>query len=179
MSKKKSFFGYDIVMTHSIALPLTMRLLSQEAERLLARYPSRFLFPKNEVGAKETGLLKEILEKLNPRPLYIEELGEDGVFGGLWKLGEALDCGLSVDLCCIPVEQRTIEVCEYVDKNPYMGDSRGAFLIATLFGQAQLKYLQERLIPAVLIGRLTETKARVVDNRGETRFLTPSTCVER
>lgn len=170
MEKKYSPWGYDILVTHSIALAFTAQVLEKEKKQLLARYPSRFLLPKDVVGVAETKGYFPSLSSI----YYLEEIVKYGIFGALWNLGEALSCGFLVELSKIPVEQRTIEICEWVRVNPYLADSSGTFLFVSAFGQTVLSELAEQAIPAAIIGRITKEKARIIKNREEIRFLTPN-----
>ena len=97
--------------------------------------------------------------------------GEGGVFGALWKMGELLDIGFEADLRSIPIRQETVEICEFLDVNPYQLYGLGAMLIITPKPQILIRTLRERNIPAALIGRVTDGKARILKNGEETRYL--------
>jgi len=71
----------------------------------------------------------------------------------------------------IPIRQETIEICEYFDLNPYKILSGGCLLIATEDGNGLVMELEKANIPAVVIGKATEGRDRVLINEDERRFL--------
>ena len=75
------------------------------------------------------------------------------------------------DLKKIPVKQETIEICEYYDINPYYLYSAGAMLAGTDNGEALVAELAAAGIPAVVIGRVTDGKDRIIRNGEDVRFL--------
>lgn len=95
----------------------------------------------------------------------------DGVFGALYRLGDMLKTGLRARLYDIPIDQVTIELCDYMDINPYEADTKGAFLIASDSHGRMLKELKEKGIPAKLIGYTARDNSRIVLGPTE-RYLT-------
>ena len=95
----------------------------------------------------------------------------DGVFGALYRLGDMLKTGLRAKLFDIPIDQVTIELCDYVDINPYEADAGGAFIIASDSHGRMLDELNEKGIPAKLIGYTTRDNSRIVLGPTE-RYLT-------
>ena len=96
------------------------------------------------------------------------------MFGSLYELAGRLGVGLSIDLKKIPVKQETIEICEFFDLNPYELLSGGSLLIVTEDGDGMVKVLEEAGIPAVIIGRTTDSNDKVLHNGEEIRFLEPA-----
>ena len=101
----------------------------------------------------------------------VHDLSQGGVFGALWEMADRAGTGLEVDLKKIPVKQETIEICEYFDVNPYELYSAGSLLIGTDHGEALMRELSRRSIPAVIIGRVTEDAGRVIRNGEDVRYL--------
>ncbi len=99
--------------------------------------------------------------------------GKKGVFGALWELGEASGVGIQVELKKIPVRQETIEVCEFIDCNPYLIASDGVLLAGTHEGARLVEAYRLAGIPAAVIGTVTGGNDRVVINGAEKRFLVP------
>ena len=64
-----------------------------------------------------------------------------------------------------------MEICEFFDINPYKLLSGGCLLIAATDGNAVVMELEKAGIPAVVIGKATDRKDRVLINEDERRFL--------
>jgi len=92
----------------------------------------------------------------------VVELSAGGVFTGLWKLGELLHTGLSVEIRRIPIRQETIEICEYYDLDPYYADTSGGFLIAPASAPDLIRRFREQNIPLSVIGFLEPGRARKI-----------------
>ena len=106
----------------------------------------------------------------------MHDASEGGVFGALWEFAEAAGVGLQIDLKKIPIRQETIEICEFFDINPYKLASQGAMIIAAADGNAVVRALAAQEIPAVVVGKATDSNDRVLLCDGERRFLeTPQT----
>ena len=173
------FNEYTIFMVGTAGLSKALTLIEKNTEMLEKRYSKRYLNEsiyrlikrKKEaldlVGSFEK---KEIYRKIK----YIVPCEEDGVFGALWQLGEELKMGLKVNLQDIPIDQSVIEICDYMDINPYETDSSGAYVMASEtpgFIACELKKMDLSL---KLIGYTDTGKARIV--YGSTnRYLTKRT----
>lgn len=164
--------GQDIVVTNYIGLEGSAILAMKEMEFFKTKFSS--------------GYIDNILEYINEISIYNEaavaskhgvtamhDLSENGIFGALWEIGEAGNCGVEIDLRNIPVHQETIELCEYFDINPYQMPSSGALLIITDDGKAlKEKYLSVG-INAQVIGTTTLGNDKVIVNNEERRYLEP------
>lgn len=179
------YINYDIIVTRSVGISFAARQIEFNRGELETIYSASFL---NNIGIdaiilngrKDFNIIKSIVldhsdlkmiqERVEP---YILGLGSDGIFGGLWSLGQQLNSGLVVDLNIIPISQQTLEVCEFLNLNPYMQDSQGSYLIVSALGTVFIEELEAAGVPAIVIGRLTKGKARIVRNSDEIRYLTP------
>jgi hydrogenase maturation factor len=101
----------------------------------------------------------------------VHDVSSGGIFAALWEMAERAGTGLSVDLKKIPIRQETIEVCEYLEVNPYLLTSGGALLIACDNEEKIIAPLNEIGINAVAIGFLNDGNDRVIVNGDEKRFL--------
>lgn len=144
--------GMDIVMT-GYAGDTGSAILARRFERRLGeRLTQEFLqavqyfYPQEPPGAGT----------------FITPIGEGGVFAALWRLAEAADLGMTVELPEIPICQETIEICELLDITPYQLLS-GGFLYITENGRG---------LPGKVIGSTNTTKDRIVQGREGTRYLT-------
>ena len=80
---------------------------------------------------------------------------------------------MEVDLKKILIRQETIEVCEWLDINPYLTFSGGCVLAVTDRPDALLKAYENQGIFAAVLGRLKSGKDRIIQNNEEERFLEP------
>lgn len=169
--------GQTILLTKQIGMEATIRLGIEKGEELSSRYTksfvsggSRFLSELSLEGEFEA--IHE-LSNTNSNPILMHDVAEGGIFCALWEISELLDCGLEVDLKKIAIKQETIEFCEFYDLNPYMLLSGGCTLILTNEPDAVLGKLNDRNIPASVIGNLTNGKDKVIRNEDEVRYLEP------
>lgn len=52
-------------------------------------------------------------------------ISEGGIFGALWEMADGAGIGLDVALKRIPIQQETVEICEFFGVNPYQMLSTG------------------------------------------------------
>ena len=55
----------------------------------------------------------------------MQDLSEGGIFGALWEMADGAGIGLDVALKRIPIQQETVEICEFFGVNPYQMLSTG------------------------------------------------------
>ena len=103
----------------------------------------------------------------------MHDVTEGGIFGALWEIAEASGVGLEIDLKKIPLKQETVEICEFFGINPYELISSGSMLMAAEDGNGLVMELEKAGIPAVVIGKATDSNDRVLLNEDERRFLEP------
>ncbi|MBQ9699861.1 MAG: AIR synthase family protein [Lachnospiraceae bacterium] len=164
--------GYDIVMSKAVGLEGTALLAEQQEEEFLKRFTSSYI----DVAKKfidDISVVKEANIAKKCKVVAMHDISEGGVFGALWELGEAGNCGLKVDLKKITVRQETIELTHYMDINPYTMASSGSLLMVTADGLGLVDALAEEGIAASIIGKITDDNDRVIVNEDEKRFLEP------
>jgi len=96
---------------------------------------------------------------------------EGGIFRALWMLGQEMQAGFQLDLKAIPILQETIEICEWLDINPYQLYGTGALLIVTDRGEELCEALLLSGARASVLGRMTGANARILQNGEEARYL--------
>ena len=89
-------------------------------------------------------------------------------------MAESSGVGLEIDLKKLPIRQETVEICNFLDWNPYELISGGSLLIAAENGADLVRKLEAEKIPAAVVGRTTRGKDRIVKNGEEKRFLEPA-----
>jgi len=162
--------GMDIIATKWVGLEGTANLVAEREEELLGRYAQPFI-DKAKTFGQMMSILPEAAVAVKSDAGAMHDVSEGGVFGALWELAESAGVGLEIDLKKIPIRQETIEFCEYFDVNPYKILSGGCLLIATEDGNGLVRELEKAGIPAVIIGKATDSNDRVLVNEEERRFL--------
>lgn len=165
----------DIIVTKWIGLEGTAILATEQEELLRTRYSQPFLDKAKEYVSLLSAV-PEAAVAAKSGACAMHDASEGGVFGALWEFAEAAGVGLQIDLKKIPIRQETIEICEFFDINPYKLASQGAMIIAAADGNAVVRALAAQEIPAVVVGKATDSNDRVLLCDGERRFLeTPQT----
>lgn len=165
--------GDDIVMTKWAGMAGTLQLVSTKEEELTGRFAPGFL--KNTESFKQRlSVVPEAATAVKSGVSAMHDVSEGGVFGALWELAESSGVGLTIELKKIPIRQEIVEVCNYLDVNPYEFMGTGSLLIACENGHEMVRALQENGIEAVVIGKATDSNDRVIVNDEESRFLEPA-----
>ena len=162
--------GMDIVATKWVGLEGTAILAKEKEAELRSRYAQPFI-DKAKTFGQLMSIVPEAAVAVRSGASAMHDVSEGGIFGALWELAESAGVGLEIDLKKIPIRQETIEICEFLDVNPYKLLSGGSLLIATEDGNGLVMELEKADIPAVIIGKATESNDRVLINEDERRFL--------
>lgn len=162
--------GQDIVITKWIGLEGTSLLAREKKEELIKRYPLRMI---NEACSFERmlSIVPEAATAMKSGICRMHDASEGGIFGALWEFGRMSGVGLEIDLKKIPIRQETVEICEFLELNPYELLSGGSLILATDNGFDLVEELAFKDIPAAVVGKVTENNDRVVINEEERRFL--------
>ena len=146
------------------------QLIKQNYDRLIQRFSKSFL---------EEAVMDEALYRIeSPEEMYlVHDVSYGGVYRALYDLAEWT--GLGIDICHeeLPIRQDTIEVCEFLDINPYALFGVGGAV--GLFHEDKLDMVKESTAykegKLHIAGRLTEKKEKLVtsDVYRMHRFLTP------
>lgn len=164
--------GEEIVMTKWAGLEGTTIIAQDKYKELLTKYTKEFI--DGAVALK--GYLSIIPEAKIGKQMGVSsmhDVTEGGIFGALWEIAEASQIGLDIDLKKIPMKQETVEICELYDLNPYLLISSGSLLLSTSKGNDLVEALSKAGIPAVIIGKATKGKERIIRSEEEKRYLEP------
>ena len=164
--------GQDIVMTGFAGLSGTWLLEKKFHVAFVDKY-NPDIADSIQRFCEKFSILNEAKLALSYGAQTLYDLSEGGVFGGLWEVAVAGNVGLRVDLKKIPLKQETVELCDFVDVNPYQLMSMGSLLIAADHGEDLVSRLIENGVPAVVIGQFTDNNDRVIINDDEVRYLEP------
>ena len=177
--KKKNIEpGYDIVMTKYAGLLGTNIVIDRYYDVLTDRFAKSYLdgarFDRMDYSVSEELLVINGVD--NADICYLHDVSTGGVYTALWQLGKWMDRGFIVEHSSIDIKQETIEVCEYLDINPYLLEGTGALLIVTSDGKKLVDELKNAGIPSGIIGKVTENKEKMIQiNDMEKRCLAPYT----
>lgn len=82
---------------------------------------------------------------------------ECGIWGGLYEIGQAADCGMIVELAKIVVEPEVKEICGLFSIDPYASISEGTLILTCRPHKADdiVKALEAKGIRASVVGELT------------------------
>lgn len=162
--------GQDILVTKWIGIEGTSIIAKEKEEELKNRFSGDFVETAKGFD-KYLSVLPEASVAAEFGVSAMHDVTEGGIYGALWELAEASDVGLEIDLKAIPVRQETVEICEYFGLNPYYLISSGCMLMAGDRGHDLVRELKKAGIPAAVIGKAVEGKARRILNGEEETFL--------
>lgn len=163
----------DLVVTKWIALEGTSIAAKEKEEQLRTRFPG-FLVEEAMAFDRYLSIMPEAAVAGKSGVWAMTDVTEGGIFGALWEMAESSGVGLEIDLKKLPIRQETVEICNFLDWNPYELISGGSLLIAAENGADLVRKLEAEKIPAAVVGRTTRGKDRIVKNGEEKRFLEPA-----
>ena len=137
---------------------------------MLARYPE-YLIDEAASFDKYLSVIPEAATAMKSGVCVMHDASEGGIMATLWELAESSGVGLHIDLKKLPIRQETVEVCEFCDVNPYELLSGGCLVMTAEDGNALVRALEEQNIPAVVVGKITDSNDRIIVNGEEKRYL--------
>ena len=155
--------GQDVVVSKWIGLEGTAILAKMCREKLLARYPE-YLVEEAAGFHRYASVLPEAAAAMESGVCAMHNVSEGGIFAALWELAEQAGVGLSIELKRLPVRQETVEVCECCGVNPYQLSSEGCLVMTARDGEKLAEALNARQIPAVVVGKVTAGRDRLLFN---------------
>lgn len=160
----------DIVVSKWIGLEGTARLAKEHKEELCTRYPVRMI---EEAAAydKYLSVIPEAATAMKSGVCGMHDVSRGGIFGALWEMASGAGVGLEIDLKKLPVKQETVEICEFFELNPYELLSGGCLIMVTEDGNGLVSALAREEIPAVIVGKTTDSNDRILYNDDEKRYL--------
>lgn len=162
--------GQDIVISKWIGLEGTVRLARKYRQQLLSRYPA-YLVEEAAGFDRYLSIVPEAATAMKSGVCAMHDASEGGIFGALWELAEGAGVGLTIDLKKLPLRQETVEVCECCNVNPYELQSGGSLVMTTEDGLGLVAALEAVGIPAVVVGKLTDSNDRIIINEDEVRYM--------
>ena len=162
--------GQDIIVSKWIGLEGTAILATMKKEEMLARYPE-YLIDEAASFDKYLSIIPEAATAMKSGVCVMHDASEGGIMATLWELAESSGVGLHIDLKKLPIRQETVEICEFCDVNPYELLSGGCLVMTAVDGNALVNALEEQNIPAVVVGKITDSNDRIIVNGEEKRYL--------
>ena len=153
--------GMDIVVTKWVGIEGTSIIAKEKEEELKTRFSASFIDKAKDLDVY-LSVLSEAAVAVNSGVSAMHDITEGGIFGALWEMAEASGIGLDIDVKKIPIRQETIEICEFYGINTYRLISSGSMLMATVDGNKLVRELEKAGINAVVIGKATEGKDRMI-----------------
>lgn len=160
--------GYQVVMAGYTAMLGTNLIISNRYEELTDRFATSYVEGGRFKGEPDCYSVEAIVKvamelKCKAELCYMHDISHGGVYGALWQTGEALNLGIKVNHCAIPIKQETVEFCNYYDINPYMLEGTGALILVARDGESLTEALKKAGISAEVVGVLTDHKERAVE----------------
>ena len=162
--------GQDVVLSKWIGLEGTALLARQYEESLKSRYPA-YMIAEAARFDKYISVLPEAAVAAKAGAGYMHDASEGGILAALWEMAESTGVGLNIDLKKLPIRQETVEVCEHLGANPYELASGGCLIMTCEDGSELVRALGEAHIPAVIAGKITAGKERLILNEDEVRYM--------
>lgn len=160
----------DIVVSKWIGLEGTARLAKEHKEELCSKYPARMIEEAARYD-KYLSVIPEAATAMKSGVCGMHDVSRGGIFGALWEMASGAGVGLEVDLKKLPIKQETVEICEFFELNPYELLSGGCLIMVTEDGNGLVAALAREEIPAVIVGRTTDSNDRILYNEDEKRYL--------
>ena len=162
--------GQDILVTKWIGIEGTSIIAKEKEKELLERFSQAFVDTAKGFD-QYLSVLPDSRIAVEHGVSAMHDVTEGGIYGALWEVAEASGIGLEIDLKAIPIRQETVEICEYFELNPYYLISSGCMLMAADRGHDLVRKLEAAGIPAAVIGKATDGRARRIWNGGEESYL--------
>ena len=162
--------GQDVIVSKWIGLEGTSLLAHRYRDGLLSRYPV-YLVDEATRFDRYLSVLPEAAAAVAAGVCAMHDASEGGIFAALWELAERAGVGLTIDMRKLPLRQETVEVCEYCNVNPYELLSGGSLVMTAEDGPGLVAALKERQIPAVIVGKVTDSNDRLLLNGDEVRYM--------
>lgn len=173
--KKSIKPGFDIVMAGYAGELGTNVLVDKFSDKMTDRFSRSFL-----EGARffisDLSIDKKLLEAYlaDTSIFYAHDGSGGGIYKALFELSEFTGRGIEIENKAIPIRQETIEICDFLDINPYMIDASGAVLLVTDRARDIVEKLSRKGYPVAIIGKVTDKKEKLVAlNSKELRVLEP------
>ena len=163
--------GCEIVMTKHTGLMGMAVITDKCREKLLERFAVSYI--KNAEYTSDSMYIKREAEiAAEQGAVYMHDISCGGLYTALCQAVKRADKGFVINHHDVPIMQETIEICEYLDINPYMLEGTGSLIIITKrdLGKPLAEVLNSEGIEAKVIGRITDNRDRSVFNSDDEKL---------
>lgn len=182
--------GDSLIMTKTAGIEGTWIAAMEHEDALVGKVSEELLSEAktfiDKISVVEDGVtacsLPDKNGEVSPRGItyssthLMHDVTEGGVLGAAYEMADFSGIGVSVDLSKVPVAPCTKAICEAMDIDPYRLISSGSILVATDDPEGTIKAMEEKGVPACVIGAFTEKEFTLTDVDGkEIEFLPPQT----
>lgn len=178
-SEKKELFadalltaraGQDVILMGYVGLEGMLRIVGEKESALRERFTPAFIRQMKSYDG-ELCQIRSIRQVSEEGVTVIRQISEGGILEALWNLALETEKGISLDMKKFTIKQETIEACEYFRLNPYQLTSNGSFLMVADGGEELVERLKEKGIMAAVIGQLTDTNDKIIQNGEDMRYI--------
>ncbi|MBM7624097.1 AIR synthase family protein [Sporohalobacter salinus] len=148
----------DIVVTKWVGLEGTSILATDYYEELLNLDVDKELLLTAKNFTDNISVLPEGLIGAEFGVNAMHDVTEGGLYGSLFELTEAAEVGFMIDQQKIPLHSATKSITTVLELNPYQLIGSGMMILTTSQGDKLVQQLNEKDIPATVIGKITENK---------------------
>jgi hydrogenase maturation factor len=170
IQKLPCVIGYDIVVAGYIGMEAAGMVATEKEEELILRFP-RWLIDDLKQYKDHVSVRSAVQIAAEHGAVLMHDVGEGGIFASLWEMSQRALAGITIDIMKIQMRQSVVEVCNHYDLNPYEILSQGCLLILTKDGEQLADALIEADIPAAVIGQMTDSNDKIIQNGEEIRYL--------
>lgn len=157
--------GDTILMTKTAGIEGTAILAADHRKRLLQQFTQAELDQAaalmDNISVVEEGTIGG---RLNVHAMH--DATEGGILGACWELAEACGLGCVIRPAAIPLESVTRKICKVLAIDPLRLISSGSLLIVTDRPDDVMTELARKGILCTAIGRLTESRQRLIELAG-------------
>lgn len=146
--------GHKIIMTKWAGIEGTS-ILAHEGEAKLKNYYNTKMVERAKEFSEYLSVVEDSKIAMQFNVYAMHDVTEGGIMGALWEIGSKSRLGLIADQDKIPIKQETIDICEYLDINPYKLIGSGSMVIVTDEAEAMIQAFNEAGILATVIGEIT------------------------
>ena len=156
--------GDKLILTKSAGIEGTAILASDRESQLRKAVDSSTLKRAKEFFKKISVVKEAILAFKTGGVHAMHDPTEGGVLGGIYEMTDASNVGVKVFEEKIPVEQETVEICEFFQIDPLQLISSGALLVSVDANLADkiVETLKNHGIEASVIGEFLESSSKRV-----------------
>lgn len=162
--------GDEIIVTKWAGLEGTSILASKYQDRLLDLGVEPQLIESAQSLTQNLSVISEGIIGANMKVNAMHDVTEGGLYGSLYELSQAADCGFEIKEELVPLHRATEKITKALDINPYHLIGSGMMIMTISDGEWLVERLKQEGINATSIGKITEEK-RVIDTAEERREL--------